>query len=433
MKKTSVHFISLGCSKNLVDSEKLMKQFSACGFDVYHDTRADVSPVVVINTCGFIGDAKQESIDMILSYCDLKEQGKIKEIYVMGCLSERYRKELAEEIPEVDGFFGKFDHDKLLEKLNKKYNTTLCNERVLTTPNHYAYLKIAEGCNRSCSYCAIPIITGPYKSRTIEDIENEVKYLVSIGVKEFQVIAQDLSFYGLDNYKRLALPELIRRLSDIKGVEWLRLHYAYPTQFPYEILDVIKERENVCNYLDLALQHSSDHMLKLMRRGITYDQTVKLLDEIRASVPDICLRTTLMVGHPDETEEDFQHLLKFVREQRFDRMGAFMYSNEEGTYADIHYQDNVSEEVKRERLDALMLVQQGISLECNQKLVGRTEKIIVDRVEGDYYVGRTQYDSPDVDTECLIKKEDGELEVGNFYMAKIKRAEEFDFYAEILR
>jgi ribosomal protein S12 methylthiotransferase len=409
-----------------------MKQFSASGFKVYHDTDAKVAPIVVINTCGFIGDAKQESIEMILSYCDLKEQGKIKEIYVMGCLSERYRKELAEEIPEVDGYFGKFDHDKLLDALNKKYNATLCNERVLTTPNHYAYLKIAEGCNRACSYCAIPIITGPYKSRTIEDIEDEVKYLVKNGVKEFQVIAQDLSFYGLDNYKRLALPELIKRLSDIQGVEWLRLHYAYPTQFPYEILDVINERENVCNYLDLALQHSSDNMLKYMRRGINYNQTVELLSEIRNKVPDICLRTTLMVGHPNETEEDFQHLLNFVREQKFERMGAFMYSNEEGTYADKNYEDNVPEEVKRERLDTLMMVQQGISWDCNQKLIGKTEKIIIDRVEGDYYVGRTQYDSPDVDTECLVKKSDADLEIGNFYKAEIVKAEEFDFYAKIV-
>ncbi len=432
MKRPSVHFISLGCSKNLVDSEKLMKQFSASGFKVYHDTDAQVAPIVVINTCGFIGDAKQESIDMILSYCDLKEQGKIKEIYVMGCLSERYRKELAEEIPEVDGYFGKFDHDKLLESLNKKYNTSLCNERVLTTPNHYAYLKIAEGCNRACSYCAIPIITGPYKSRTIEDIEAEVKYLVSNGVKEFQVIAQDLSFYGLDNYKKLALPELIKRLSDIKGVEWLRLHYAYPTQFPYEILDVINERENVCKYLDLALQHSSDNMLKYMRRGITYNQTVELLSEIRNKVPDICLRTTLMVGHPNETEEDFQHLLNFVRDQKFERMGAFMYSNEEGTYADKHYEDNVPEDVKRERLDALMLLQQGISWDANQKLVGKQEKIIIDRVEGDYYIGRTQYDSPDVDTECLIKKDEANLEIGNFYKAEIVKAEEFDLYAKVI-
>ena len=410
-----------------------MKQFSASGYKVYHDTDAKVAPIVVINTCGFIGDAKQESIDMILSYCDLKEQGKIKEIYVMGCLSERYRKELAEEIPEVDGYFGKFDHDKLLEQLNKKYNSSLSNERVLTTPNHYAYLKIAEGCNRACSYCAIPIITGPYKSRSIEDIEDEVRYLVSTGVKEFQVIAQDLSFYGLDNYKRLALPELIKRLSDIKGVEWLRLHYAYPTQFPYEILDVINERENVCNYLDLALQHSSDNMLKYMRRGITYSQTVELLSEIRQRVPDICLRTTLMVGHPNETEEDFEHLLNFVREQKFERMGAFMYSNEEGTYADKHYEDNVPEEVKRARLDSLMLLQQGISWDCNQKLVGKIEKIIIDRVEGDYYVGRTQYDSPDVDTECLVKREDADLEIGNFYKAEIIKAEEFDFYAKIIK
>jgi ribosomal protein S12 methylthiotransferase len=432
MKKPSVHFISLGCSKNLVDSEKLMKQFSALGFKVYHDTDAQVAPIVVINTCGFIGDAKQESIDMILSYCDLKEQGEIQEVYVMGCLSERYRKELAEEIPEVDGYFGKFDHGKLLEALNKKYNASLCNERVLTTPNHYAYLKIAEGCNRACSYCAIPIITGPYKSRTIEDIEEEVKYLVSNGVKEFQVIAQDLSFYGLDNYKRLALPELIKRLSDIKGVEWLRLHYAYPTQFPYEILDVINERENVCKYLDLALQHSSDNMLKYMRRGITYNQTVELLSEIRTRVPDICLRTTLMVGHPNETEEDFQHLLNFVREQKFERMGAFMYSNEEGTYADKHYEDNVPEEVKRSRLDALMLLQQGISWDANQKLVGKQEKIIIDRVEGDYYIGRTQYDSPDVDTECLIKKNEVNLEIGNFYKAEIVKAEEFDLYAKVI-
>ena len=433
MRKNEIDIITLGCSKNLVDAERLMRQLELVGYRCVHDSATPKGEIAIINTCGFIGDAKEESIDMILQFADRKTKGKLRKLYVMGCLSQRYAKELPAEIPEVDGYYGKFDHNLLLEKLNKKYNSLLCNERVLTTPNHYAYLKIAEGCNRACSYCAIPIITGPYKSRTIEDIEDEVKYLVSTGVKEFQVIAQDLIFYGLDIYKRLALPELIKRLSDIKGVKWLRLHYAYPTQFPYEILDVIKEQENVCNYLDLALQHSSDHMLKLMRRGITYDQTVQLLSEIRNAVPDICLRTTLMVGHPDETEEDFQHLINFVREQKFERMGAFMYSNEEGTYADKHYEDNVPEEVKRERLDTLMSIKLGISWDCNQKLIGKKEKIIIDRLEGDYYVGRTQYDSPDVDTECLVKRDEGELVVGNFYNAEIIKAEEFDFYAKIIK
>lgn len=433
MKKQVVDFITLGCSKNLVDTEVLMTKFKQAGFAVTHDAEKPKGRVVVVNTCGFIGDAKEESIEVILQQAQRKQLKKIDRLFVMGCLSERYRKELPAEIPEVDAFFGKFDFDGILDALQADVAVQpVCGGRYITTPAHYAYVKIAEGCNRACSYCAIPLITGKYKSRTIEDIEQEVKSLVEQGVKEFQLIAQDLTYYGKDLYNRFALADLLTRLSDIPGVKWLRLHYAYPTQFPYDILPVIRERDNICKYLDIALQHSSDAMLQKMHRGITCADTEALLERIRQEVPGICLRTTLMVGHPGETEADFEDLLAFVSRQKFERMGAFMYSDEENTYANLHYTDDVPAEVKQQRLDTLMRLQQRISYDHNQTLVGSVQTIVVDRIEGDYYVGRTQYDSPDVDTECLIPCADAALQVGEFYTVRLTKAEEFDFYAEMV-
>jgi ribosomal protein S12 methylthiotransferase len=431
MKKT-VDFITLGCSKNLVDTENLMTKFLQSGFLVTHDAEKPKGRIVVINTCGFIGDAKEESIEVILQQAMRKQQGKIDKLFVMGCLSERYRKELAEEIPEVDAFFGKFDFDGILNQMEFDVLTPpmLCGARHITTPSHYAYIKVAEGCNRACSYCAIPLITGKYKSRTIEDIEQEVKALVAQGVHEFQLIAQDLTYYGKDLYQKFALADLLTCLSDIPGVKWLRLHYAYPTQFPYDILPLIRERDNICKYLDIALQHSSDAMLQKMHRGITCAETEALLARIRQEVPGICLRTTLMVGHPGETEADFDDLMAFVARQKFERMGAFAYSDEENTYSNLHYTDDVPDEVKQQRLDALMRLQQRISYNHNQELVGTEQLVVVDRIEGDYYVARTQYDSPEVDTECLIPCADASMQIGEFYKVRIVKAEEFDFYAE---
>lgn len=432
MKQTIVDFITLGCSKNLVDTENLMTKFRQAGFVVTHDAAKPKGKIVVVNTCGFIGDAKEESIEVILQQAMRKQQKKIDKLFVMGCLSERYRSELQEEIPEVDAFYGKFDFDSILNDLQADANApAVCGARFITTPSHYAYIKIAEGCNRACSYCAIPLITGKYKSRSIEDIEQEVKALVAQGVVEFQLIAQDLTYYGKDLYQKFALADLLTRLSDIPGVKWLRLHYAYPTQFPYDILPVIRERENICKYLDIALQHSSDAMLKKMHRGITCAETEALLERIRKEVPGICLRTTLMVGHPGETEADFEDLMAFVQRQKFERMGAFAYSDEENTYANLHYTDDVPSDVKQQRLDALMRLQQRISYQHNQTLVGTTQLVVIDRIEGEYYVGRTQFDSPDVDTECLIAVEEGDLKVGEFYQIELVKAEEFDFYGKI--
>ena len=432
MKQTIVDFITLGCSKNLVDTENLMTKFRQAGFVVTHDAANPKGKIVVVNTCGFIGDAKEESIEVILQQAMRKQQKKIDKLFVMGCLSERYRSELQEEIPEVDAFYGKFDFDSILNDLQADANApAVCGARFITTPSHYAYIKIAEGCNRACSYCAIPLITGKYKSRSIEDIEQEVKALVAQGVVEFQLIAQDLTYYGKDLYQKFALADLLTRLSDIPGVKWLRLHYAYPTQFPYDILPVIRERENICKYLDIALQHSSDAMLKKMHRGITCADTEALLARIREEVPGICLRTTLMVGHPGETEADFEDLMAFVQRQKFERMGAFSYSDEENTYANLHYTDDVPSDVKQQRLDALMRLQQRISYQHNQTLVGTTQLVVIDRIEGEYYVGRTQFDSPDVDTECLIAVEEGDLKVGEFYQIELVKAEEFDFYGKI--
>lgn len=431
MRKNKVDIVTLGCSKNLVDSEQLMRQFAANGYKVEHDPHKINGEIVVVNTCGFIGDAQEESINMILELGEQKRQGRIGKLFVMGCLSERFLGELERELPEVDRFYGKFNWKELISDLGKAYHQDLANDRMLTTPRHYAYLKIGEGCDRTCSYCSIPIITGHYQSRPMEEIEREVRLLVDKGVKELQVIAQDLTFYGWDLYRRFALPELVERISDIPGVEWIRLHYAYPTRFPFDLLRVMRERENVCKYLDIALQHISDHMLEKMRRHITKEETYALIQRMREEVPGIHLRTTLMVGHPGETDEDFAELLDFVKRARFERMGAFAYSHEVGTYAYKHYEDDVPEEVKQERLDALMRAQEKISAEINAAKVGQELKVIVDREEEDFYVGRTQFDSPEVDPEMLISKE-RPLELGQFYQVQVTDAQAFDLYGSVL-
>lgn len=431
MRKNKVDIITLGCSKNLVDSEQLMRQFVANGYTVEHDPHKINGEIVVVNTCGFIGDAQEESINMILELGEQKQKGRIGKLFVMGCLSERFLKDLEKELPEVDRFYGKFNWKELISDLGKSYHQELATERVLTTPRHYAYVKIGEGCNRTCSYCSIPIITGAYQSRPMDEIVDEVRGLVAQGVKEFQMIAQDLTFYGLDRYKRMALPELVERVSDIPGVEWIRLHYGYPSHFPYDLLPVMRERDNVCKYMDIALQHISDPMLKMMRRNITKAETYELLERMRREVPGIHLRTTLMVGHPGETEQDFEELIRFVKDIRFERMGAFAYSHEEGTYAYQHYKDEIPQEVKQDRLDYLMRVQEGISADVNASKVGQTFRVIVDRKEEDFYVGRTQYDSPEVDPEILISK-DTPLSPGSFYQVKVIDAQAFDLYGKVL-
>ncbi len=431
MRKNTIDIITLGCSKNLVDSEKLIRQLEANGYKVSHDSDNPQGEIVVINTCGFIGDAKEESINLILEFCQAKEEGRLKKLYVMGCLSERYLKELQVEIPQVDKFYGKFNWKDLLEDLGKVYHSDFAIERSLTTPRHYAYLKISEGCDRHCSYCAIPIITGSHVSRPMEEILDEVRLLVSEGVKEFQVIAQELTYYGIDLYKKQMLPELIERMAEIPGVEWIRLHYAYPAHFPNELLRVMREHDNICKYLDIALQHISDHMLQLMHRHVTKEETYALIKRFREEVPGIHLRTTLMVGHPGETEQDFEELKEFVRNARFDRMGAFAYSDEEGTYAANNYKDDVPQEVKQARLDELMDIQQGISSELSHAKIGQIQKVIIDRKEGEYYIGRTQFDSPEVDPEVLIKETKSPLELGAFYNVKIYDADDFDLYASL--
>ena len=431
MGKHIVDIITMGCSKNLVDSEHLLRQFKEKGFTIYHNPDETHGDIAVINTCGFIGDAKEESINMILSLCELKEQGELNHVYVMGCLSERYFQELNQEIPQVDKFYGKFNWGNLLNDLDETFNNELKNERVLTTPNHYAYLKISEGCNRKCAYCAIPIITGAHVSRPMEEILDEVRNLVSKGVKEFQVIAQELTFYGIDLYKKQMLPELIEQIAHIPGVEWIRLHYAYPSHFPLELLKVIQENDNVCKYLDIALQHISDNVLTRMQRHTTKQETLELIANMRKMVPGITIRTTLMVGFPGETEEDFNELMEFVKATRFDRMGAFAYSEEEGTYAAEHYEDNVPEDVKQDRLDRLMTLQEGISAELCEEKVGKTFKTIIDRIEGEYYIGRTEHDSPEVDCEVLIPLAEQELTIGNFYQVTITGADEYDLYGTL--
>ena len=432
MRRNTIDIITLGCSKNLVDSEKLMRQLEANGYKVTHDSPNPQGEIAVINTCGFIGDAKEESINMILEFCEAKEEGKLKKLYVMGCLSERYLKELEVEIPQVDKFYGKFNWNELLADLGKAYHDEIAIERTLTTPKHYAYLKISEGCDRSCAYCAIPIITGKHISRPMEEIIDEVKLLVSQGVKEFQIIAQELTYYGVDLYKSQKLPELIEKIAQVPGVEWIRLHYAYPTHFPEDLFRVMRENDNVCKYMDIALQHISDNMLTRMRRHVSKSETYDLIEKFRREVPGIHLRTTLMVGFPGETEEDFEELKEFVQKARFDRMGAFAYSEEEGTYAAQTYEDSIPHEVKQSRLDELMAIQQDISAELSNAKIGQEFKVIIDRKEGDYYIGRTQFDSPEVDPEVLIKADGKRLFSGRFYRVRITNADDFDLFGEII-
>ena len=430
MKKNQVDIITMGCSKNLVDSELLMKQFEANGYRCTHDTTRPQGEIAVINTCGFIESAKEESINTILEFIQAKEEGRLRKLYVMGCLSQRYKDELEAEMPQVDKFYGKFNYKQLLNDLGKADLPSCDGKRHLTTPRHYAYLKISEGCNRQCAYCAIPLITGKHTSRKKEDIVAEVKELVAQGVKEFQVIAQELTYYGVDIDGKRQIAELIEAIADVPGVKWVRLHYAYPNEFPLELLKVIREKPNVCNYLDIALQHISDNMLTRMKRHVSKVETIELLKKIRKEVPGIHLRTTLMVGFPGETEEDFQELLDFVREMKFERMGAFTYSEEDGTYGAAHYKDDISPEIKQQRLDQLMALQQEIATEVEAKKVGETLLTIIDRKEGEYYVGRTEFCSPEVDPEVLIST-DKKLKVGSFYEVEITNSDEFDLYGII--
>jgi ribosomal protein S12 methylthiotransferase len=429
MRKNKIDIISLGCSKNLVDSEHLMRQLQAAGYTVAHNADRVDGETVVVNTCGFIADAQQESIDTILQLGEAKREGKIRNLFVMGCLAERFRADLIEALPEVDRFYGKFDWKGMLADLGHAYRNELANERCLTTPPHYCYLKISEGCNRFCAFCAIPLITGRHTSVPMPVLLDEVQRLAESGVKEFNVIAQDLSSYGMDLKNRMMLPELIDRMADIKGVEWIRLHYAYPTQFPYDILPVMASRDNVCSYLDIALQHISDKVLTNMRRHISRQETLDLLSRLRREVPGIHIRTTLMVGFPGEGEEEFEELMEFVREARFERMGAFAYSEENGTWAAEHLSDDTPQEVKQERLQQLMALQEGISLDIQEQKVGKTLRVLVDREEDDYYIGRTEWDSPEVDPEVLISKEQP-LAIGEFTDVRITEALPFELVAK---
>ena len=428
-KKPTIDFITLGCSKNLVDSETLMGLFEAHGYHVTHDAEHPQGEIAVVNTCGFIEDAKQESIDTILELAQAKEEGHLKRLYVMGCLSERYLADLEKEIPEVDGWYGKFNYKQLLKDLeNLETLDCLDVHRKITTPKHYVYMKIAEGCDRHCAYCAIPLITGKHQSRPMQEILDEVRYLVSQGTKEFNVIAQELTYYGVDIDGQQHIAELIEQIADIEGVEWIRLHYAYPAHFPWDLLRVMREKKNVCNYLDIALQHISDHMLDRMKRHVTKEETYELIRRMRREVPGIHIRTTLMVGFPGETDEDFEELIAFTKWARFERMGAFAYSEEEGTYSAEHYPDDVPGEVKQRRLDKLMRVQQNISAEIEAQKIGQTLRVIIDRIEGDWYIGRTEFCSPEVDPEVLIPAQE-DLHIGEFYEVRITDAEEFDLYA----
>lgn len=432
MKKGQIDIITMGCSKNLVDSETLMAKFEKAGYKCTHDAKRIEGEIVVVNTCGFIEDAKQESIDTILELVQAKEEGRIGKLFVMGCLSQRYKEDLEKEIPEVDKYYGKFNYKQLLVDLGEPETpVTESAERHITTPRHYAYIKISEGCDRHCAYCAIPIITGRHVSRPKEEILAEVRELVERGVKEFQIIAQELTYYGVDIDGKRHIADLIADIADIKGVKWVRLHYAYPNQFPLELLDVIREKPNVCKYLDIALQHISDNVLTRMHRNVSKKETMELIEKIREGVPGIHLRTTLMVGFPGETEEDFRELVDFVKWARFERMGAFAYSAEDGTYSAEHYEDDVPQEEKQRRLDKLMAVQQRISAEVEALKVGTVLKTIVDRKEGDYYIGRTEFCSPEVDPEVLIKA-DHRLRVGSFYNVNITDSDDFDLYGEVV-
>lgn len=429
MRKNTIDIITLGCSKNLVDSERLMRQLELSGYKVTHDSDDPRGEIAVVNTCGFIGDAKEESINMILELGERKSKGLLKKLYVMGCLSERYLADLESELPEVNHFYGKFNWTELLAELGKQYHPECADERHLTTPSHYAYLKISEGCDRRCSYCAIPIITGRHRSRPMEDILQEVRSLVEQGVKEFQIIAQELTYYGVDLYHERRIAQLVEAIAEVPGVEWVRLHYAYPTDFPMELLRVMREHNNICRYLDIALQHCADNVLSAMHRHVNSQQTYELIEKLRAEVPGIHIRTTLMVGHPGETEEDFKQLIDFVKWARFERMGAFAYSEEEGTYSALHYQDDIPQEVKEARLSKLMRVQQAISADVQESKVGQTMRVIIDRQEGDYFVGRTEFDSPEVDPEVLIHADEGlALPTGSFQWVRIDSADDFDLY-----
>ena len=455
MRKNEIDIITLGCSKNLVDAERLMRQLELAGYRCVHDSATPRGEIAIINTCGFIGDAKEESIEVILQFAARKTKGKLRKLYVMGCLSQRYRDELPTEIPEVDKWFGKFDYLGIVEECASAHQLKVDSlklkgkdyERTLTTPSHYAYLKIAEGCNRYCSYCAIPLITGKFTSRPMEEILEEVRWLVGEGVKEFNVIAQDLSSYGLDLYGGHRLAELVDKMAQIEGVEWIRLHYTYPTDFPYDLLPVMAKHKNVCKYMDIALQHCSDNMLKKMHRHITREEQDAVIRRIRAEVPGICIRTTLLVGHPGETEEDFNELCEWVKEMKFERLGAFAYSEEEGTFAAKHYTDDIPQEEKERRVDTIMAIQQSISSELLSQMVGTEQRVVIDREEEEYYIGRTQYDSPEVDCEVLIAKNkptptpslegrelltsNQTLKIGEFYTVNIIKSEDFDLYATL--
>ena len=441
MIKNQIDVITLGCSKNLVDSEKLMKMLEVNGYTMRHNPEQVKGEIVVINTCGFIGDAKEESINMILEVCDLKRKRRVRKVFVMGCLSERYMAELGDEIPQVDKYYGKFDWVNLVKDLREEsldednFQFSILNsqlDRVQTTPSHYAYVKISEGCDRTCAYCAIPIITGHHVSRPMEEIVDEVRLLVSKGVTEIQLIAQDLTYYGVDLYKKQSIAELVERISDVEGVKWVRLHYGYPTHFPMDLLRVMRERDNVCKYLDIALQHVNTNVLMRMRRNINKEDTIALLQNIRREVPGIYLRTTLMVGFPGETDEEFDELVQFVKDMRFERMGAFAYSEEEGTYAADHYEDDIEDDVKQSRLDRLMRIQQRIAEEVSAASIGQTMQVVIDREEGNYYIGRTQYDSPEVDPEVLLLKSENEVEIGHYYQVEITSADEFDLYGKVI-
>ncbi|NOS91238.1 MAG: 30S ribosomal protein S12 methylthiotransferase RimO [Cyclobacteriaceae bacterium] len=430
-KKTKVNIVTLGCSKNLVDSEVLLTQLKGNGIDATHESKKDDSNIVVINTCGFIDNAKQESIDTILRYVDAKEEGLVEKVYVTGCLSQRYSQDLEKEIPEVDAWFGTRDLSRLLKQLNANYKHELVGERILTNPSHFAYLKISEGCDRPCSFCAIPLMRGKHISRPIEELVLEAKNLAKNGTKELLLIAQDSTYYGLDIYKKRNLADLLKRLSDVDGIDWIRLHYAFPAGFPLDVLDTMAERPNICNYLDIPLQHGSSEMLKIMRRGITREKTEELLQTIREKVPGIAIRTTLIAGHPGETEAQFDEMMRFVENSRFDRLGVFPYSHEENTHSHS-FEDDVPAEVKQERVDALMELQQGISLELNQTKVGKTFKVLVDRKEGGSFIGRTEHDSPEVDNEVIFEGTSNYLRIGDFVEAKVTSATEFDLMAEVV-
>jgi ribosomal protein S12 methylthiotransferase len=431
LKKNKVNVVTLGCSKNIFDSEVMMAQLKANKFEVEHEAEQDDSEIVIINTCGFIDNAKQESIDTILRYADAKNEGAVDKVYVTGCLSERYKDDLESEIPEVDAFFGTRELPRLLKTLKADYKHELVGERLLTTPSHYAYFKIAEGCDRPCSFCAIPLMRGKHKSTPMEELVEQAKGLAAKGVKELMLIAQDLTYYGLDLYGKRNLAELIDKLADVEGIEWIKLHYAFPAGFPMDVLDVMNKRENVCNYLDIPLQHGSTSMLKAMRRGITREKTEALIEKMRETVPGIAIRTTLISGYPGETEEDFQEMYDWVKRSRFDRLGIFTYSHEENTHA-YNAEDDVPEEVKRERADKIMELQSGISYELNQEKIGKTYKVLFDKVEGDYFIGRTEFDSPEVDNEVLVKKENTYIRLGDFTNVKITNSDHYDIYGEVI-